>query len=135
MPKYKQIFMQGLYEKRIAFTDVNDTTVRIVYTGNNLKSIPINISFDEDDELNCELWCIEIANFEGKEGEGLVACNDCNEKWRWVRFYMDKDCDLCVASDADFSANFVCDDNLVNIQRLVNAIDLAYPTIAEARWG
>ncbi len=135
MLKYKQIFMQGLNEKRIAFTDFNDQQVRIVYSGNNLKSIPIHISFDEDGDRDCELFCLEIANFSDKVGEGLVLCNDLNEKYRWVRFYLDSDNDLVVAADGDFSENFVCDDNLVNIQRLVNAIDLAYPQIAQELWG
>lgn len=135
MPKYKQIFMRGLQEKRIAFTDFNERQVRIVYTGNNLKSIPIHISFDEDDDRDCELFCLEIANFNDKVGEGLVLCNSLNEQYRWVRFYLDDDNDLVVAADGDFSENFVCDDNLVNIQRLVNAIDLAYPQIAQELWG
>ena len=135
MPKYKQIFMQQLNEKRIAFSDFNETTVRIVYSGNNLKTIPVYISFDKDDECNCELFCFDIANFSEKVGEGLVLCNQLNEEYRWVRFYLDDDEDLFVASDGDFSANFVCDDNLVNIQRLVNAIDLAYPAICEELYG
>ncbi len=135
MPRYKQIFMQQLNERRIAFSDFNDTTVRIVYTGNNLKSIPIFIAFDEDDDPISELFCFEIANFKDKEGEGLVACNDLNQEYRWVRFYLDDDCDLAVASDGDFSPNAVCDDCLINIQRLVNAIDQAYPTVVQALWG
>ena len=69
---------------------------------------------------------------ENKVEKAYALCNELNEKFRWVKFYVDSDRDIRVQLDAIMSednAGEVCREI---VYRMVNIIDGAYIEIVRA---
>ena len=135
MANYKQLFMSYMDKEGIKYTDRGDNVVKVVYSGDNLKSIPVYVFFDKDGGPMVQLRCWEIANFKDKEAKALIACNEMNSTYRWVKFYLDKDADIISECDA-YLDEYTCGEECLNlVRRVVNITDDAYPTFAKAMWG
>ena len=136
MANYKQLFMNYMDRKGIKYSDVKDYVVRVTYTGDNLKSIPVYVFFDSDgDPLVC-LKCWDIVNFKDeKMASGIIACNELNKQYRWVKFYLDKDNDVVAQIDAYIDAETCGEECLNLVKRVVNITDEAYPTFMKAIWS
>ena len=136
MANYKSLVTRYMDRNDIKYTEVKDNVVKVVYTGDNLRTIPIFVFFDEDGEPLVSLKCWEIANFkEDKLAAGIIACNELNKRFRWVCFYLDDDRDVIAQIDA-----YIDDESCGNvvtslIKRMVNIIDEGYPTIMQGVWG
>lgn len=134
MSIYKQLFMQHMDSVGIRYTDVNENSVKISYTGDNLKTIGIFVMFDKEGNPSAELKCWEVANFKNKEAKGLVVCNELNSKYRWVKFFVDKSADIIVEADAILD-NATCGEECMSmVRRMVRIIDESYPSIGRALW-
>jgi hypothetical protein len=135
MSIYKQLFMQHMDSVGIRYTDVNENSVKISYTGDNLKTIGIFVMFDKEGNPSAELKCWEVANFKNKEAKGLVVCNELNSKYRWVKFFVDKSADIIVEADAILD-NATCGEECMSmVRRMVRIIDESYPSIGRALWA
>ena len=77
----------------------------------------------------------EIASFKGKEAAGYALCNELNGQYRWGKFFVDKDSDLCFQSDAWVSEATCGEETLYIIRRIVGIVNDAYPKIARARFA
>jgi hypothetical protein len=136
MADYKNLFTRFLDRNDIKYSEPKDNVVKVVYTGDNLKTIPIFVFFDADGDPLVSLKCWEIANFrDEKYASGIIACNDLNKEYRWVCFYIDDDHDVVAQIDA-----YVDEETCGNIctslvKRMVNIIDDGYPKIMEALWS
>ncbi|MBR5095030.1 MAG: YbjN domain-containing protein [Oscillospiraceae bacterium] len=136
MAIYKQLYLAYMDQKGIRYTDRDDRTVRVVYTGDNLKSIPVYVFFDKDGEGLVTLRCWDIAKIpESKKTAAILACNELNNKYRWVKFYVDSDNDVCAQIDAyidEETCGYEC-ASLVN--RVVNIVDEGYPVFMRVLWA
>ena len=135
MADYKNIFLNYLEENKVHYTDHSEFAVRIPYSGQNLKVIPMFVSFDKEGRATANIKCFEIANFKGKEDKGLRLCNKLHNQYRWLKFYLDNDADMIACLDTyfdEYSCGFFCLDL---VQRSVAIIDEVYPKIAQAIWG
>ncbi len=132
MANYKQVFMNYMDSKGIKYTEKNERTVRVAYNGDNLRTIPVYVSFDKDGEPLAQFRCWEIANFKDKIAQALFVCNQLNAKYRWIKFYLDDDKDILCECDAyvdERTGGVIC---LNLVRRMVNIIDESYPTIMKA---
>ena len=94
------------------------------------------IGFDEPESCRAWIKCYDLGHFEGdKYAAGLLACNNANKQYRWVRFYMDGDNDVVAAMDAIVSSETVFDEMIELIVRMLQIIDDLYPEFMRARWG
>lgn len=135
MASYKRIFMSYMDQENIKYIDQNEYFVRVPYSGENLKSIPMLVRFDKGNEPLVRILCAEIANFKSKEEIGVSLCNELNNEYRWLKFYLDKDAELIAALDTYIDENtcgFFCLDL---VKRSVTIIDEVYPRIARAMWA
>ena len=135
MASYKSIFISYLQDEGIRYIDQNEHFVRVPYSGENLKSIPMLVRFDNNNEPRVRILCAEIANFKGKENIGIALCNELNNDYRWLKFYLDKNSELIAALDTYIDENtcgFCCLDL---VRRSVTIIDEVYPRIARAMWA
>ena len=135
MADFKKIFLDYLNENHIHYTDHSEFAVRIPYSGQNLKTIPMFVSFDRQGGAIANIKCFEIASFKGKEEKGLRLCNELHNKYRWLKFYLDEDLDLIACLDTYFderTCGFFCLDL---VARSVSIIDEIYPQIANAVWA
>ncbi len=135
MANYKQLYMDYMDENGIKYSDVDDFVVRVAYTGDNLKSIPVHVFFDKTGDSVINMVCFEIANFKSNTAAGLIACNEMNSKYRWVKFYIDNDGDLFCSLDAYIDED-TCGEECRNlVGRIVNIVDEAYPVFMRALWA
>ena len=135
MANYKQLFMRYMDQEGIKYTDTDDFVVKVVYTGDNLKSIPVFVFFDKDGDPLVQLKCWEIANFKNKEAKAMIACNQMNKEWRWIKFYLDDDADIIAGCDAYIDEATCGSECLSLVRRMVNIVDDAYPTFGRALWS
>ena len=73
--------------------------------------------------------------FKGKEAAGIIKCNELNNHYRWVTFYIDDDADVITQIDSyvdEENCGSVC---LSLVRRMVNIIDETYPDIMRTIWG
>ena len=62
-------------------------------------------------------------------------CYTCNAKYRWVKFYIDDDNDICVRSDAILDEGTCGEECREIILRMIGIIDESYPVFMKARWA
>ncbi len=135
MANFKQLFMNYMTVNGIKYTDKGENVVLVSYGAKNIKSVPVYVFFSKDGEGIAQFKCWEIANFKDKEAKALIACNELNSTYRWVKFYMDKDSDIVVDCDAYLDED-TCGEECVNlIRRLVSIVDEGYPVIGKALWS
>lgn len=132
---YKKLFMMYLDSQGVRYTDHDTHIVKIVYNGDNLKSIPVYVFFDKDGDPLVQFRCWNIANFKNKEAEALITCNSMNSKWRWIKFYVDDDADIISECDARIDAGTCGEVCLYMVNRVVNITDEAYPDFCRALWA
>ena len=138
MAYYKQNFMRYLDHRGIKYEDCDLYTVRVTWNCENINKIVVVVSFDEDGEGYVQLSAWAIANFTGNDEKllkGLVVCNVLNEKFRWVKFFLDDDKDLNVKIDAVIDSETVGEECFSLMRRIINIVDEAYPLILKALWG
>lgn len=135
MPNYKNLTMRYLDGEGIKYTDPGENRLRIVYTGDNLKSIPVLVVFDKDGDPLVQFFCFEICNYKGKEDKGIQVCNEMNNKYRWVKYYVDSDSDIVCTIDAHIDSLSCGEEVLELVRRVVNITDEAYPSFMRGLWS
>ena len=128
MLMYKRLFMEHMDGEGVKYADHSDNVVKVTYGGDNLRSIPIYVVFDKEGDPLVQLKCWEIANLKSKVGKAMIACNELNNKYRWVKFYIDKDGDINGELDAIVDSATCGEECLSLVRRSVNIIDEAYLT-------
>ncbi len=130
MPNYKRLFMEHMDREGVRYVDKDEFVVSVTYNGDNLKSIPVFVFFDKDGDPLVQFKCWSIANFKGKEAGGILACNEMNKTYRWVKFYLDDDADIVASIDA-YVNEYTCGSECLSlVRRVVNITDEAYRTFA-----
>lgn len=135
MANYKQLFMNYMDREGIKYTDNGEFSVRIVYNGDNMQSIPVVVHFDKDGDNMVQFHCWEIGNFKDKFAAGVLAANEMNAKYRWVKFYIDDDKDMVCSTDAYIDYDSCGEECMSLVRRVVNITDEAYPTFMKALWS
>ena len=136
MADYKSAYLRYMDSKGIKYREIDDRCVRVAYNCENIKSVAVLVLFDKNGKNLVQFVCTEVANFKDKKyAPGLVLCNSLNTKYRWVKFYLDKDSDLLVEADAIVEMNTVGAECAEMVSRMVDIIDSAYPDIMRASLG
>jgi len=135
MQQYLSKFLDQMDSEGVRYTQTESNIVKIVYGGENLDTITIFVIFDEDGDPLVQLKCWNIAGFKGKEALAMEICNQLNARFRWVKFYVDKDSDVIADLDAMIDIDSCGEEVLAMVRRMVSILDDAYPSIAKARWA
>ena len=122
-------------------------TINITINIANIKNIPTEyeltlraysmeyVYFDKDNDPIVQFKCWTIETFKGMEAKGIIACNEMNSHYRWIKFYLDKDSDIITDCDAYIDAATCGEECMKLVRRMVNITDEAYPTFARYKWG
>jgi len=132
MSMYKQLFMQYMDANGIKYTDCDEHAVRVAYTGEYLKAIPIFVFFDRDGDPLTAFKCWEIASFKDKRDRAIVVCNELNSKYRWVKFFVNDENNIVADADAMLDASTCGEECMSIVRRLVSIIDESYLMIMKA---
>ena len=136
MANYKALFLNYLDSKGIKYDDRDDFHVVVTYSGDNIRGMRIHVSFDKDGDGIIQMYAWDIGRFDGdKYAKGLITCNELNAKYRWVKFYLDKDKDVCVSMDAYIDETTVGQECLSLVRRMVNISDEAFPVFMKALYA
>ena len=136
MADYCSAVIKHLEKKEIKYRKIDDNTLRISYTGDNLDSIPINVIFDEDGDPYVAFRCWDISKIkDSKREKAIMLCNDLNCRYRWVKFTVDKDNDVVAANDAQIDLFTAGEEVLMLVRRMVNIVDEAYPEFMKLLWA
>ena len=77
--------------------------VSLKFNGKYCRDITVRVFFDLDGR-SAAFRCFSICKFEeDSEVDAVLECNKLNNEYRWTRFSLDKDMDVCVSADAIFS--------------------------------
>ncbi len=135
MTNYKQEFMRHLNIKGVKFCDEGESRLRIIYSGENLQTIPLVVAFDDDGDGEVEFFCYQIANIKTEKIPAILfVCNELNCTYRWVKFFVDKDRDVICRADAIIDFDTVGEECLKIVLLAIRIVDEAYPKIMKAMW-
>lgn len=135
MANCKQICMEYMRREKIRYEDVREHVIKITYKGENLTSIPVFVYFDEEGDPIVSVKCWNIINFANHVALGYEVCNGLNEKYRWVKFYIDGDADIVAEVDAFVDEQGCGPECTALVRRMVSIVDEAYSVLMKALWG
>ena len=138
MNQTAQIVRGYFQKKNLKFEELTDDMLAITYTGENLHSIRMILSFDADGK-SVSVGSYSIAKLKDdspmEEAKGCILCNTLNEKWRWIKFTLDDENEIATHCDAvlDFlTAGEECQEL---VERMSDIVDKSYPLIMKTIWG
>ena len=135
MAQLKELVKSYFDQNGLKYQQHEKGFLTIGFTLNNIKDLSIILSFD-DDNKRAELVSFSIGEFgQEKYAQGLIACNACNTKYRWSKFYIDDNNHICVRSDAILDEATCGEECMEVVQRMAGIIDDAYPVFMKARWA
>ena len=97
--------------------------------------IAIHLVFDLDG-TSAQVLSSPIANVPAdKTAKMLFVLNECNNRFRWVKFYLDGDNDIVANGDVIFDEQNAGEACVELIMRTASIIDDAYADIMKGIWG
>ena len=135
MSVYFDRTIRYLQEQGIKYTTGDDLMISVTYNTENLPHVCAKVYFEDDGRnmITTRTW--DIASFRGKEAAGYAICNELNAQYRWGKFFVDKDSDICFQCDAWLDEATCGEEVLFIVRRIVGICDDAYPKIARARFA
>ena len=135
MAKYKDLFMSYMDAHGVKYTNVDANAVKVVFSGDNMKTITVFVIFDEDGKNMVALRSWDIAAFkDDKWTTGLTVCNALNRQYRWVKFCISDEGGVSAADDAVVDESSVGAECVQLVRRMVGIVDECYPALMKALW-
>lgn len=119
--------------------DLDGENREVIKTGfgglDNISGVRIIFIFD-DDEHSVHLIAPQIVKVPADKFDKIYkVINEINQKFRWVKFYMDKDGDVMVDADCILDMETCGQECLEIMQRTANIADSAYPILMKEIWS
>jgi hypothetical protein len=130
-------FKSYLEEKEVLcnFIDEEENVVRVGWT---LKDTELELYFafgEENYDVHIQ-GCDFLRVPESRFDKMLAAVNTCNEKYRWVKFTLDRESRQIIAEyDALIRSDIWPDDLFEIMMCMSHIIDAAYPKLMKAIWS
>ena len=143
MPDVKEMVNQverTLTERELSFDHVDeyDNPMLVLGFGGgdfSYTHVAVHLVFDLDG-TSAQIITSPIASSPvEKAARVLLTLNDCNNKFRWVKFYLDDDNDVVANGDVLFNEQNCGDACVEMILRTASIIDDAYADIMKAIWN
>ena len=97
--------------------------------------VAVHLVFDDDGE-SAQVLTSPIASVPAeKTSKLLLVLNECNQKFRWVKFYLDEDNDVIADGDVIFDEQNAGETCIEMVMRTASIIDDAYSEIMTAIWS
>lgn len=135
MADYKKLCMQSFEEKDLHYEEVNERAIRLGFSADNIKNLDIYLAFGENGSNDVHGFTSFASVPPSKRDAVVSACNELNNTYRWVSFYVDDEGDLYCVSDSYFIEEDCGDACAAMVDNLVTIVDDAYPTVMKAIWA
>lgn len=128
-------YLQGVGVKIDQFGD-NMEVIQARYSADNTERVEVRLFFDEDNR-SVAVRSFSICKVpENKKPAVYEACSKLNDKFRWVKFYIDEeDNTVTAAMDAIIQLDACGEECKEMILRTVGIVDDAYPELMKALWA
>ncbi len=129
-------FVDYLDDKGIKYDtdEIEENTV--VKVGYNLENTTVKATiFFSDDNKHLAMRCFNIVQVpKDKLANILVACNEANREYRWVKFVIDDEMEVSAQIDAIIGENS-SGDVFELMYRILGIVDEVYPSFMKAIWA
>lgn len=126
---------EGLKYKEPRTTDSGKTAVTLGVSGSHGNSYNVGFYFDTDEKgVAVRVYQFTACN-DSNYAKMLLACNQLNNKYRWLKFVIDDDRDINIEADCIISpttAGTVCTEMFYHVMGIAKD---AYPILMKAQWG
>ena len=126
---------EGIKYKDPRTTDSGKTAVTLGVTGSHGNSYNVGFYFDTNETgVAIRVYQFTACN-DSNYARMLLACNELNNKYRWVKFVIDDDRDINIEADCVVSpstAGTVCVEMFYHFMGIAKE---AYPVLMRAQWG
>ncbi len=122
--KMVSLFTDALKAEGINYSVSDDKpSVFIKYNGDNFKSLTFSFFFDEGGE-SVSLKVFSIMQFTKDQlPDAYAFCNEMNNEWRWIRFYVDSDDEFTADMDAVINPATCGKECVSLLRRAVRIVD------------
>ena len=130
----------ALVERGLKFEHVDDfdnPMIALGFGGGDFSytHVAIHVVFDLDGQ-SAQIITSPIASTPAdKTSKMLLILNECNHKFRWIKFYLDEDNDVIANGDVVFDEQNAADACIELIMRTASIVDDAYADIMKGIWG
>ncbi len=109
----------------------------VVSCGFNMDNAPVRVSlFIDNDNTHVALRCFGFVKVaKDKYANALIACNQCNMEYRWVKFVIDDDMDINAQDDAVTSPETAGTELFELMHRMLSIVDDCYPVFMKSIWA
>ncbi len=134
MDNYKESFIAFMSEHDIKFTDHDERAVTLRFSSDSVPgdSVRVLVIFDSDNANKVHLMSSFLTVPEGKYTQILMACNEANSQFRWVKFYISSQMKVVVDCDAVLDIDSAGSECTELAFRMSDIIDKAFPTFMKA---
>lgn len=130
-----KMFTDYMDRKDVKYTILKEDRVRIGFNGDNMPTISLIFAFG-DDGRDVAIRVFSIAKVpEEKIGNACFACSKLNYKFRWVKFYLDRDNEVTASMDAVIDPYTTGEECYELLIRTTDIVDKAYPDIMKMLWA
>ena len=124
--KMMQLFIDKLdREEKYYIKNEENNAVSLSYQGENFESLTFTVIFD-DDGLSISIRAYSIVRFKKNQlNDAYKFCNDMNNKFRWVKFFIDYEDDLTASLDAVITPDTADEECYELLCRTISIVDSA----------
>ncbi len=128
--KMVRLFTEALRRENIKFRVSDEKpSVFIDYEGDNFDNLTFSFFFDKDG-ASVALKVFSIVQFQKNQlPDAYAFCNEMNNEWRWIRFYVDSDDEFTADMDAVLHPQDGGEECVELLQRAVSIVDKVCGTL------
>ncbi len=132
-----QNFIAFLNAKGVKYDVSENESNTIVIASFQMKNTSIRVScFMDNNNQNVALRCFDFIKVtEDKYANALLAVNQCNSKYRWVKFIIDDEMCINAQDDAVITPDTAGEETFELLARMLNIVDECYPIFMKAIWA
>ena len=126
-----------LDSKGLRYRVEEENRIRIAYGDlDNIGRAEVLVIFDDND-TSVGLRCFNVCNIpENKVVNLYEVCSKLNERYRWIKFFVDEnDNTITAADDAIVQAETSGEEVLDLVRKMIHIVDEAYPEIMKSLWS
>ena len=137
MATYKEEFIAFMDEHGIKYTDLDERAVRLAFASKVVpQGVKVLVIFDSDNRSAVHFIASGFVKVtEAKFGAVLMAVNEANAKFRWVKFYIDDNMNIMAEDDAILDMANVGPEVADLAFRISDIVDDAYPSFMTALYS
>ena len=132
-PNFLAIFAEYLDAQGVLYTlNEENGTISIGYSCENTDGIFAKAYYDDDSPiLTVVSWDLgNVGTDPTNIASAILACNEMNNTYRWVKFSVDSDNDFACRLNAYVDERTCGEASLAYVKRLIEVMDAAWPTLS-----